>query len=79
MVKIRMTQTGTRNRKTYRFVVMEDSKRRDGKNIEILGFYNPLVKPPQVSVKYDRVKYWLSVGAQMTEGVVRILDKSKLA
>ena len=39
---------------------MEEGKRRDGRAIEILGFYNPLVSPPQVSIKRDRVDYWLS-------------------
>lgn len=73
MVKIKLTQTGKRNQKTYRIVVMEEGKRRDGKTIEILGFYNPLVKPPHVSVDQERLKYWLSVGAQKTEGVEKIL------
>ena len=73
MVKIKLTQTGSKNRKTYRIVAMEDSKRRDGRNIEILGFYNPLVKPAQLTMKEDRLKYWLSVGAQLTDGVKNIL------
>lgn len=73
MVKIRLTQTGTKNRKTYRLVAIEEGKRRDGKAIEILGFYNPLVKPPQISVKRERVNYWLSVGAQTTAAVEKLL------
>jgi small subunit ribosomal protein S16 len=75
MVKIKLTQTGSRNRKTYRIVVMEEGKRRDGRHIEILGAYNPLVKPAQVTIKEDRLKYWLSVGAQETDGVKNILAK----
>ncbi len=75
MVKIKLTQTGSRNRKTYRIVVMEEGKRRDGRHIEILGVYNPLVKPAQVTIKEDRLKYWLSVGAQETDGVKNILAK----
>lgn len=74
MVKIRLTQTGTKNRKTYRLIAIEESKRRDGRAIEILGFYNPLVKPAQVSVKRDRVDYWLSVGAQLTPAAKRLLS-----
>lgn len=73
MVKIKLTQTGSKNRKTYRIVAMEDSKRRDGRSIEILGFYNPLVKPAQLTIKEDRLKYWMSVGAVQTDGVKRIL------
>lgn len=75
MVKIKLTQTGSRNRKTYRIVVMEDSMRRDGRCVEILGAYNPLVKPPKLTIKEDRLKYWLSVGAQQTDGVKTILTK----
>lgn len=73
MVKIRLTQTGTKNRKTYRLVTIEEAKRRDGRAIEILGFYNPLVTPPQVSIKRDRVDYWLSVGAQLTPSAEKLV------
>lgn len=54
---------------------MEEAKRRNGKTIEILGFYNPLVKPAQLEVKKDRVSYWQSIGAQMTDGVKKIIGK----
>lgn len=74
MVKIRLAQTGSTNRKTYRIVAIEEGKRRDGRNIEILGHYNPLVRPPKLDVARDRVKYWLSVGAQMTPSVEKILS-----
>lgn len=74
MVKIRLQQTGTKNRKNYRIVVMEDSKRRDGRAIEILGYYNPLVKPPHIVIKRDRVSYWVGLGAQLTDGVNSILN-----
>lgn len=74
MVKIRLTQTGAKNRKTYRFVAIEEGKRRDGRAIEILGFYNPLVKPAQISLKRDRVDYWLSVGAQFTPAAKKLMS-----
>lgn len=74
MVKIRLTQTGTTNRKTYRIVAIEEGKRRDGKSIEILGFYNPLVKPAHLSVKRDRVDYWLSRGAKPTKIIIKLLE-----
>ena len=73
MVKIRLTQTGTKNRKTYRIVAIEEGKRRDGRAIEILGFYNPLVKPPQISIKRDRVNYWVSVGAKVTDAAKKLM------
>ncbi|OGG30734.1 30S ribosomal protein S16, partial [Candidatus Gottesmanbacteria bacterium RIFCSPLOWO2_01_FULL_49_10] len=58
MVKIRLSQTGTKNRKTYRLIAIEEGKRRDGRALEILGFVNPLVIPTQVEIKRDRVNYW---------------------
>jgi len=75
MVKIKLAQTGSRNRKTYRIVVMEEGKRRDGRTIEILGTYNPLVKPAQLVVNNERLHYWVSVGAQKTDGVAKILKE----
>ena len=72
-VKIRLKQTGSRNRRTYRVVAVDESKKRDGAVIETLGFVNPLVKPNQVSLKRDRVDYWLGVGAQLTPGTKKLL------
>ncbi len=74
MLKIRLAQTGTTNRKTYRIVAIEEGKRRDGKQVEILGFYNPLVKPPQIQINKDRVAYWKKNGAQITEAVQKLLS-----
>lgn len=73
MVKIRLTQTGSTNKKTYRLIAIDESKRRDGRALEILGSYNPLVKPPQVNIKRDRVDYWLSVGAQLTGAAEKLI------
>ena len=77
MVKIRLTQTGTKNRKQYRIIAIEEGKRRDGTAIEILGFYNPLVKPPQIKIDTERVKYWVSVGAQITPSVQKLMKGAK--
>ena len=73
MLKIRLAQTGTTNRKTYRIVAIEEGKRRNGKHVEILGYYNPLVKPPQLSMKKDRIQYWADHGAQITPAVAKLL------
>lgn len=75
MLKIKLTQTGSRNRRQYRVIAIDESRRRDGAAVEFLGFYNPLVKPAQLTVKRDRIDYWVSKGAQMTEGVKKILGK----
>lgn len=76
MVKIRLTQTGSKNRKQYRIIAIEEGKRRDGTAIEILGFYNPLVTPPQIKIDRERVKHWVSVGAQITPSVQKLLSTS---
>ncbi len=73
MLKIRLTQTGTTNRKTYRIIAIEEGKRRDGKALETLGNYNPLVKPPSVVLKKERIAYWQSKGAQVTAAVEKLL------
>jgi len=75
MVKIRLTQTGTTNRKTYRVIAIEEGKRRDGKALENLGYFNPLVKPPQIVIDRERISYWVSKGAQITPAVSRLLLK----
>lgn len=73
MLKIRLARTGTTNRKTYRVVAIEEGKRRDGSAVENLGYYNPLVKPPQIVIDKDRVAYWVSRGAQVTPAVAKLL------
>jgi small subunit ribosomal protein S16 len=73
MVKIRLTQTGTTNRKTYRVIAIEEGKRRDGKAIENLGYFNPLVNPPQIVIDRERIAYWRTKGAQLTPAVSRLL------
>lgn len=76
MVKIRLTQTGTKNRRTYRLVAIDRRKRRDGRAIENLGFYNPLTKPAHVIIKRDRLNYWLSVGAKLTPSAEKLLREA---
>jgi small subunit ribosomal protein S16 len=75
MVKIRLSQTGTKNAKKYRLIAIEEGKRRDGRAIEILGMYDPMVKPAMLKVKRDRIDYWVSVGAQMSEKTKQLLAK----
>lgn len=74
MLKIRLAQYGSKNRRTYRIVAIEEGKRRNGTPVEILGFYNPLVKPAQIKIDADRVKFWQSQGAQITPGVAKLLS-----
>jgi small subunit ribosomal protein S16 len=74
-VKIRLKRFGKKKQAHYRVVIAESSQPRDGKNIEIVGSYNPTVEPSYFDVNDERVKYWLSVGAQPTETVARLLGE----
>lgn len=73
MVKLRLSQTGTKNRKTYRIVAIEEGKRRDGKSIEVLGFYDPLIKPAKLTVDKERLDWWTAHGAQLSPSLSKLL------
>jgi small subunit ribosomal protein S16 len=75
MVKIRLRRVGAKKQPSYRVVVTDSRAPRDGRFIEAIGFYNPRTEPETVQIKEDRALHWLSVGAQPTEAVARLLDK----
>jgi small subunit ribosomal protein S16 len=60
----------------YRIVVADSRTKRDGRAIEYVGIYQPKEDPSVIEVKSDRVQYWLSVGAQPSEAVQRLLEKT---
>ncbi|TWT63051.1 30S ribosomal protein S16 [Rubinisphaera italica] len=76
-VRIRMKKMGRTHRPFYRICVMDSRKPRDGKSIEEIGTYDPMVreKSQRVAIKMDRIDYWLSVGAQPTEKVGVLIRK----
>jgi small subunit ribosomal protein S16 len=76
MVKIRLRRTGAKKKPTYRVVVAESTSPRDGRFIEIVGHYNPRTVPTTFEVKEDRILYWLSVGAQPTDSMKKLLQNS---
>lgn len=75
MVKIRLQRFGNKKRPFYRIVAAHSEAPRDGRFLEIVGTYNPLPDPPQVTLKENRIQYWLGVGAQPTRTVERLLRK----
>jgi len=75
MVKIRLRRVGAKKQASYRVVVADARAPRDGRFIESIGFYNPRTEPETVTIKEDRALHWLSVGAQLTEPVARLLKK----
>jgi small subunit ribosomal protein S16 len=76
-VKIRLARHGAKKRPFYRIVVADQESRRDGRFIEIVGTYNPLKEPADVSLKNDRIDYWLEKGAKPTDTVRNIIKKEK--
>ena len=72
-VKIRLSRTGKRNAPSYRIVAVDSRSPRDGRPLEILGHYNPSMIPPSFAVEKERLEYWQSVGAQMSEAVEKLL------
>ena len=76
MVRIRLARVGAKKQPSYRVIVADQRSGRDGRFIEIIGHYNPRTEPATMVVKEDRALYWLQRGAQPTEAVARILDKT---
>ena len=75
-VKIRLTRLGKKKQPTYRVVVMDSRKQRDGKYIEQLGIYDPKQEPSLIRMDYERALYWLKTGAQPTERAKKLLEIS---
>jgi small subunit ribosomal protein S16 len=76
MLKIRLRRMGARGKPTYRVVVIDSQKARDGAFVEIIGSYNPQTQPESVNIKEDRALYWLKLGAQPTDTTARLLGKA---
>ena len=74
-VKIRLTRHGAKKRPFYRIVVADSESPRDGKYLENVGTYNPLVDPVEVSLKKERIKYWMDQGAKPSDTVKSLLKK----
>lgn len=75
MVKIRLRRVGAKKQPSYRVVVADSRAPRDGRFIEVIGFYNPRTEPETIKIQEDRALHWLNVGAQPTDAVARLLKK----
>lgn len=78
MVKIRLKRMGTNKRPFYRVVVANSTSPRDGKFLEQVGTYDPRSNPSAVTLKADRIRYWLDNGAQPTGTVSALLKKNDI-
>lgn len=72
MVRIRLRRVGRKNQPSYRLVAADKESPRDGRFIEILGSYNPRTEPSTIQLKEDRIFYWLSVGAQLSDSAEQV-------
>ncbi|MBI4138672.1 30S ribosomal protein S16 [Candidatus Uhrbacteria bacterium] len=78
MLSIRLTRIGKRKQPTYRLIVTEKGRDPWGRSLEILGQVNPRSTPPTVNLKEDRVRHWISKGAQPTDTVWNLLNDLKI-
>ncbi|MFN3979710.1 MAG: 30S ribosomal protein S16 [Caldilinea sp.] len=78
MVRIRLRRMGAKKAPFYRIVVADKRSPRDGRFIESIGTYNPHTQPETVDLQMERAAYWLSNGAQPSDGVIRILQRVNL-
>jgi len=76
VLMIRLSRRGARKQPYYRVVVIEKDRARDGRSVEVVGTYNPRTNPASVDLKQDRIEYWRSKGAQLSDTVNRLLSKA---
>jgi small subunit ribosomal protein S16 len=75
LIRIRLARVGKKKQPTYRLVVAGQRAPRDGRFLEILGHYNPLKQPAELSFDADRTREWLAKGAQPSEAVAKLLAR----
>jgi small subunit ribosomal protein S16 len=73
MLMIRLARFGARKKPVYRVVVIEKDRARNGRSIELVGTYNPRTSPATVDLKRERIDYWVSNGAQLSDRVAKLL------
>lgn len=70
---LRLMRVGRKGKPFYRVIVVDKRKKRDGKYIENLGTYNPLVNPAEIKLNQERLDYWKDKGAEISEGLHKLL------
>lgn len=73
MLMIRLARFGARKQPHYRIIVIEKDRARNGRSIEVVGTYNPRTNPASVELKRDRIEYWTSKGAQLSDRVEKLV------
>jgi small subunit ribosomal protein S16 len=75
VLMIRLSRTGARKQPQYRVVVIEKERARNGRPVEVVGTYNPRTSPASIELKRERIDYWVSKGAKMSDRVSKIVSK----
>ncbi len=75
MLMIRLARMGARKQPYYRVIVIEKERARNGRAVEIVGTYNPRTNPTSIDLKRDRIEYWVSKGAQLSDRVQKLFSK----
>ena len=78
MVRIRLARGGAKKKPYYRIVVADQRCKRDGRYLERIGFYNPMVKENRIEIDAERLKHWLSVGAQPSDRVGKLMKLANI-
>jgi small subunit ribosomal protein S16 len=76
VLMIRLSRRGARKQPYYRIVVIEKDRARDGRSVEVVGTYNPRTNPASVELKRERIDYWKSKGAQLSDRVRKLVEKN---
>ncbi|MBV8478524.1 MAG: 30S ribosomal protein S16 [Acidobacteria bacterium] len=72
---IRLKRMGARKQPYYRVIVIEKERARDGRPLEVVGTYNPRTTPASIDLKKERIEYWVSKGAQMSDRVQKLVSR----
>jgi small subunit ribosomal protein S16 len=79
VLMIRLARFGARKQPYYRVVVIEKDRARNGRSVEVVGTYNPRTNPATVDLKRERIDYWTSKGAQLSDRVEKLLKTTAAA
>jgi len=79
LLMIRLARVGARKQPHYRIVVIEKDRARNGRSVEVVGTYNPRTSPATMDLKRERIDYWTSKGAQLSERVGKLLASAPKA
>ncbi|KUJ96568.1 MAG: 30S ribosomal protein S16 [Desulfonauticus sp. 38_4375] len=77
-LKLRLTRMGSKKKPFYRVVAVNSENKRDGRALEIIGYYNPMTEPPEIKIDPEKLKKWMERGAKPTDTVRSLLKKAGL-